>query len=184
VAARLSQVRGLWAACGAVVSGFRRSYCRRVGLCAGAVTFGVFAALLAALFLALTPIGVAVDRSNNTDSCLIMALLATWAFARALETGRGGLLILSIACVGTSFNLKMAAAPVPALEPAELYDMRPAPSGGRNHVGRGGLEKPTDGTFAGNKTCPQTAATWFQQRYVTLTGQCVLLYSIEVAPVL
>ena len=37
--------------------------------------FGEAAGLLAALFLALTPISVAVDRSNNTESCLVLVLL-------------------------------------------------------------------------------------------------------------
>ena len=31
--------------------------------------FGASAGLLAALFLAVTPVSVAVDRSSNTDSC-------------------------------------------------------------------------------------------------------------------
>jgi 4-amino-4-deoxy-L-arabinose transferase-like glycosyltransferase len=37
--------------------------------------FGEFAGLVAALALALTPVAVAVDRSNNTESCLVLALL-------------------------------------------------------------------------------------------------------------
>jgi 4-amino-4-deoxy-L-arabinose transferase-like glycosyltransferase len=73
--------------------------------------FGRTAALLAALFLALTPISAAIDRSNNTDSCLIMVLLfAAWALIRAAETGSGGLLMLALALVGIGFNVKMAVA--------------------------------------------------------------------------
>jgi 4-amino-4-deoxy-L-arabinose transferase-like glycosyltransferase len=37
---------------------------------------GRSAGFLAALFLAITPISAAVDRSNNTDSCLVLVLLA------------------------------------------------------------------------------------------------------------
>jgi 4-amino-4-deoxy-L-arabinose transferase-like glycosyltransferase len=45
--------------------------------------FGEAAGLLAALFLALTPVSVAVDRSNNTESCLVLVLLlAAWALIR------------------------------------------------------------------------------------------------------
>src|SRR6266851_7353588 len=60
--------------------------------------FGEAAGLLAALLLALTPISVAVDRSNNTESCLVLVLLlAAWALIRAIESGRMGLLLLSAA---------------------------------------------------------------------------------------
>jgi 4-amino-4-deoxy-L-arabinose transferase-like glycosyltransferase len=74
--------------------------------------------LLAALFLALTPISVAVDRSNNTDSCLVLVLLlAAWALTKAAESQRAGFLMLSMALVGVGFNVKMGAALilVPAL---------------------------------------------------------------------
>ena len=48
--------------------------------------FGVAAGLLAALVLALSPVSVAVDRSNNTESCLVLVLLlAAWALIRAIE---------------------------------------------------------------------------------------------------
>src|SRR4029077_18087214 len=41
--------------------------------------FGRGAGWLAALFLALTPVSVAVDRSSNTESCLVLVLLlAAW----------------------------------------------------------------------------------------------------------
>ena len=49
--------------------------------------FGEAAGLLAALFLALTPISVVIDRSSNTDSCLVLVLLlAAWALSVAAET--------------------------------------------------------------------------------------------------
>ncbi len=73
--------------------------------------FGPLASLLAALFLALTPISVAIDRSSNTDSCLVLVLLlAAWALTRATEVGRWRLLLLSMALVGVGFNVKMLAA--------------------------------------------------------------------------
>jgi 4-amino-4-deoxy-L-arabinose transferase-like glycosyltransferase len=73
--------------------------------------FGLLAGLLAALFLALTPISVAIDRSSNTDSCLVLVLLlAAWALTRAAEVGSWRLLLLSMALVGVGFNVKMLAA--------------------------------------------------------------------------
>jgi 4-amino-4-deoxy-L-arabinose transferase-like glycosyltransferase len=73
--------------------------------------FGAAAGLLAALFLAIMPISVAIDRSNNTDSCLVLVLLlAAWALLRAAETGNRCFLLLSMALVGLGFNVKMLAA--------------------------------------------------------------------------
>ena len=73
--------------------------------------FGQMAGLVAAAFLAVTPISVAVDRSNNTESCLIMVmLLATWALIRASERCSPRLLFVSMALVGIGFNVKMGAA--------------------------------------------------------------------------
>lgn len=73
--------------------------------------FGVAAGLLAALFLALSPVSVAVDRSNNTESCLVLVLLlAAWALIRAVETGRLGTLLLAALAVGVGFNVKMLVA--------------------------------------------------------------------------
>ena len=60
--------------------------------------FGRAAALVAALCLALTPISVAVDRSNNTESALtLVLLLAAWALLRATEVASGRLLVLAMA---------------------------------------------------------------------------------------
>jgi 4-amino-4-deoxy-L-arabinose transferase-like glycosyltransferase len=73
--------------------------------------FGVAAGLLAALFLALSPVDVAVDRSNNTESCLVLVLLlAAWAMIRALESGWLAPLLLAAALVGLGFNVKMLVA--------------------------------------------------------------------------
>jgi len=81
--------------------------------------FGVPAGLAAALLLALSPIAVAIDRSNNTDSWLVLFLLL--ASAMALR-GRGLALAASMALLGIAFNVKMMAALVcgPALLAAWL----------------------------------------------------------------
>src|SRR5579871_2917027 len=73
--------------------------------------FGTLAALLAALALAVTPISVAVDRTNNTDACLAFVLLLSgWALIHAAEKGSLWLLLLSMLLVGIGFNTKMLAA--------------------------------------------------------------------------
>lgn len=70
--------------------------------------FGASAGLIAAFVLAITPISVAVDRTNNLDSILIFTLLlATWAFVRAVETGKWRHLLLGAVIVGVAFNVKM-----------------------------------------------------------------------------
>src|SRR4051794_4933945 len=66
--------------------------------------FGPLAGFLAAVALALTPIAVAVERSNNTDTWLMFTLLlAAWALTLATEKGRFRLLALSMALVGIAF---------------------------------------------------------------------------------
>lgn len=73
--------------------------------------FGDRAGLLAALILAVTPISVAVDRTNNTDSLLVLTmLLATWPLMLAAEQGRRRWLLLSALLFGIAFNVKMLAA--------------------------------------------------------------------------
>ena len=73
--------------------------------------FGAAAGLLAGLFLALTPIAVAVDRSGNTDTGLVLVLLlAAWALLVAAERGSRGFLLLAMALIGLGFNVKMLAA--------------------------------------------------------------------------
>ncbi len=73
--------------------------------------FGAAAGLLAGLFLALTPIAVAADRSGNTDTGLVLVLLlAAWAVLVAAERASRGLLLLAMALIGLGFNVKMLAA--------------------------------------------------------------------------
>ena len=73
--------------------------------------FGLSAGFLSALFLAITPVWVAVNRTNNTDSCLVLVLLlATWPLLKAAEEGNPRLLFLSAALIGLAFNVKMLAA--------------------------------------------------------------------------
>jgi 4-amino-4-deoxy-L-arabinose transferase-like glycosyltransferase len=76
--------------------------------------FGIAAATVAALALALMPISVAIDRSNNTDSWLVFFLLLA---ASAALRGRGLSLVAAMAILGVAFNVKMLAALVcgPAL---------------------------------------------------------------------
>jgi 4-amino-4-deoxy-L-arabinose transferase-like glycosyltransferase len=77
--------------------------------------FGTLAGLLGALFLALTPISVAVDRSTNTESCLVLVLLlAGWALSVAAERSWWWMLALAMALLGVGFNVKMLAALVVA----------------------------------------------------------------------
>ncbi len=80
--------------------------------------WGRGAGLLAALFLALTPISVVTARNNTIDSLLVLTvLLAAWAVARAAESGRLRWLLLGAVLVGLGFNIKMLEAylVVPAL---------------------------------------------------------------------
>ena len=73
--------------------------------------WGGTAGAIAALSLALSPINVAVDRSNNTESCLILVLLAgVWLGVRAAETGRLTTFCAAMAAIGIGFNVKMGTA--------------------------------------------------------------------------
>jgi MYXO-CTERM domain-containing protein len=76
--------------------------------------FGAAAGTIAALLLAVTPVAVAVDRSNNTDSWLVFFLLLAATLAMR---GRGLAFVLAMALLGLAFNVKMLAALVcgPAL---------------------------------------------------------------------
>jgi 4-amino-4-deoxy-L-arabinose transferase-like glycosyltransferase len=75
---------------------------------------GPVAGLLAGLLLAVAPVAVAVDRSNNTDSWLVFFLLLA---ASVALRGRGLALVAAMALLGVAFNVKMLAALVcgPAL---------------------------------------------------------------------
>ncbi|MGD9894158.1 MAG: glycosyltransferase family 39 protein [Dehalococcoidia bacterium] len=71
-------------------------------------TWGPVAGIVAALALALSPISVVTNRTNNLDSLLVLVvLLAAWAVMRATETGRLRWLVLGVALVGLGFNAKM-----------------------------------------------------------------------------
>src|SRR3989454_1909620 len=70
--------------------------------------FGVVAGLLAALALAISPIGVVTNRNNTIDSTLVLVmLLGAWAVMRAAETGKWRWLMLTAVLVGLGFNIKM-----------------------------------------------------------------------------
>ena len=74
-------------------------------------TFGGAAGLLSALFLAISPVSVAIDRSSNTDSCLVLVLLlAAWALTLAVENGSVLWLSVALGLIGLGFNVKMLAA--------------------------------------------------------------------------
>jgi 4-amino-4-deoxy-L-arabinose transferase-like glycosyltransferase len=70
--------------------------------------FGPVAGIIAALVLAVTPVAVGVERTNNSDGLLVLTVLVgTWAVIRAAETGRVRWLLLGIVIVGLGFNIKM-----------------------------------------------------------------------------
>lgn len=71
-------------------------------------SLGSGVALLAALFLAITPVAVTVGRFNNPDSLLVLLLLASaWAATRAIETGRLRHFVACGVLIGLAFNTKM-----------------------------------------------------------------------------
>ena len=71
-------------------------------------TFGQTAARLAALALAVTPIAVAVSRTNNIDSMLVFTLLlATWLLFRSVKRTSVWSLLGAFAVIGLAFNMKM-----------------------------------------------------------------------------
>jgi 4-amino-4-deoxy-L-arabinose transferase-like glycosyltransferase len=97
--------------------------------------FGGGAGLLAAAAMAVTPIAVAVSRTNNLDSLLVFTLLlAAWAVVRAVESGRLRWLLLGAVLVGLGFNIKMLQAylVVPAFG---LLYLLAAPVGLRKRLG-------------------------------------------------
>lgn len=70
--------------------------------------FGVNAGLTAALILAVTPVSVAVHRSNTPDGQLtLVLLLAALAALKAAETGQLRWLLACAALAGLGFNIKM-----------------------------------------------------------------------------
>jgi 4-amino-4-deoxy-L-arabinose transferase-like glycosyltransferase len=86
--------------------------------------WGKPAGAIAALSLALSPVNVAVDRSNNTESCLILVLLAAaWLGMRAAESGRLMTFCAAMAAIGIGFNVKMGAALVLAPVLALMFSL-------------------------------------------------------------
>ena len=73
-----------------------------------ACVWGRGAGLLAALFLAVTPVSVITSRNNTIDSLLVLTvLLGAWAVSRAAESGQLRWLLLCATLVGLGFNIKM-----------------------------------------------------------------------------
>jgi 4-amino-4-deoxy-L-arabinose transferase-like glycosyltransferase len=73
--------------------------------------FGYIAGLASAFVLATTPIFVAVSRTNELDTVLVMVmLLAAWALITAAQKGSLPLLAAAAALAGAGFNTKMAEA--------------------------------------------------------------------------
>lgn len=71
-------------------------------------TFGITAARLAALALTVTPIAVAVSRTNNIDSMLVFTLLlATWLLFRSVKRTSIWSLLGAFTVIGVAFNMKM-----------------------------------------------------------------------------
>ena len=70
--------------------------------------FGKGAARISALVMALTPIAVAVSRTNNIDSMLVFTLLlGTWCLMKAVIQGRLTWLLAAFGLIGLGFNMKM-----------------------------------------------------------------------------
>ena len=73
--------------------------------------FGFAAGLLAAAALSVTPVFVALARSSNVDSILLLVMtLAASQLLRAVETGRIRHLFAAMALAGLGYNVKMLAA--------------------------------------------------------------------------
>lgn len=71
-------------------------------------TFGLTAAHLAALMMAVTPVAVAVQRSNNVDGILVFTLLlATWMLLKGIRNQHTGWILGGFAMIGVAFNEKM-----------------------------------------------------------------------------
>ncbi|AWB44500.1 4-amino-4-deoxy-L-arabinose transferase [Paenibacillus sp. CAA11] len=71
-------------------------------------SFGKTAARLAALAMALTPVAVAIARTNNIDSMLVFTLLlATWLLFRGVRQQKIWSTIGAFAMIGIAFNMKM-----------------------------------------------------------------------------
>jgi len=70
--------------------------------------FRVWAALVAALVLAVVPVAVSTERNNTIDGLLVFVLLlAVWAVWRSVVGGKFRYLLLGAFIVGLGFNIKM-----------------------------------------------------------------------------
>jgi len=88
--------------------------------------FGHGAGLLAGLMLTITPIDVAMNRSNNADSLVVLAVLAgAWAMSVAAENGRLPPLLLCALALGLGFNVKWLQALLVAPAFALVYLLSP-----------------------------------------------------------
>lgn len=73
--------------------------------------FGFFPGLTAAAALGVTPVFIALARSSNVDSILLLVMtLAAAQLLRAAETGRMRHLLAAMALAGLGYNVKMLAA--------------------------------------------------------------------------
>lgn len=71
-------------------------------------TFGANTARLAALIMAITPVAIAVQRSNNVDSLLVFfLLLSTWMLLKGVRQQKAWWIIAGFSMVGVAFNVKM-----------------------------------------------------------------------------
>ncbi|MGG0175159.1 glycosyltransferase family 39 protein [Gottfriedia acidiceleris] len=71
-------------------------------------TFGKTAARLSALALAITPVLVAVSRTNNIDSMLVFTLLlGSWFLFKGLKKNKLWYVLVAFAMIGVGFNEKM-----------------------------------------------------------------------------
>ena len=89
--------------------------------------FGVWAGLLAALALALTPVAISAERNNTIDGLLVcVLLLAALAIMQSVYTRKVGWLFLGVFLVGLGFNIKMLQAflPLPAFYAVYFFAAR------------------------------------------------------------
>ncbi|UAK17817.1 ArnT family glycosyltransferase [Sporolactobacillus terrae] len=69
---------------------------------------GRIAAFISGITMSVTPIFIAVTRTNNVDSILILTLvIAAWAVFKAAATTKLRWLLLSAVMIGIGFNVKM-----------------------------------------------------------------------------
>ncbi|MFL6076453.1 MAG: ArnT family glycosyltransferase [Mycobacteriales bacterium] len=86
------------------------------------LVFGRAAGLIAALAMALTPVSVAVARSNHPDMVLTLLItVAAWGTVSAARSGRTWPLVGAGAALGLAFMAKMWAGLIPAPALALVY---------------------------------------------------------------